>query len=137
LKIIGRPSYHRRLFFIAAIWNIAVAITLTSFSIFWKQALCIVVDPAFIPESMFWLQLFMNLVFCFGLGYYWVSQDHAKNHAVIVMAVIGKTIVFLTISYYLAIGHATILAFLLGFGDFIFAGLFVEDLIEIRKLSPT
>jgi len=75
----------------------------------------------------------MNLVFCFGLGYYWVSQDHFKNHAVIVMAIIGKTVVFLIISYYLAIGHATILAFLIGLCDFIFAGLFVEDLIEIRS----
>lgn len=73
------------------------------------------------------------MVLAFGMGYYLVSRDFSKNHAVVGMGVIGKVLVFLILGYYWMLGSISTLTALAGVGDLVFAVLFLGFLIKYKS----
>lgn len=130
--VMERSKYHRTMFFIAAIWNWALAI---SFLILPR------IDMAYFsfagdvpaPPTLLWFDSFMGLVFVFGIGFYLVSRDVAKNHGLIAMASFEKVWVFVTGFYYFLIAQASLALVLFVSVDLLFGILFIEDLLAIRK----
>lgn len=76
----------KRLFFVAALFNWAVALGL-----FFTPGLFLsvfAVTPA--PEQTLWIQQFAGLVFIFGVGYYRAAKDLQALAPMIRLAVWGK-----------------------------------------------
>jgi hypothetical protein len=125
-----KTVYYRYLFIIGAIWNIVIAL---GFLFLTKQVL-----PLFglqMPAEPVWLYLFSALVLVFGLGYYWVSRNLDRNHAVVGMGVVGKLLVFLILGYYWIAGSIPTLTALAGVGDLVFAILFLGFLTNYKSRS--
>ena len=83
------------------------------------------------PDSLN-LHLTISCICLLGIGYYWVSKDVFRNHAIVKLGVIGKTAVF---SIFL--GHAISGDIPYAFTapaviDLIFAILFLEFLLRMR-----
>ena len=121
----SRQSYYRYLFVIGAIWNIVIALGFlflpnVALNLFQLQ----------VPTISVWFQLFFALVLVFGLGYYWVSRNLRKNHAVVGMGIIGKVLVFFILGYHWLTGGVSTLTAMAGVGDLVFAILFTEFLIR-------
>lgn len=70
-------------------------------------------------------QLFAALVALFGLGYYYVSRDTAKNRAIVKLGIIGKMLVFLIFVYHAATGNIPWTFVIPTLGDVVFAVLFL------------
>jgi hypothetical protein len=118
-------------FVVAALWNWLISLVLFFFG-----------NSAFRMLGMeelnypITLQLFMSLVFAFGIGYFMVSRDLHSNRGLLVAAIFGKVMVFLVIVYHvLVIKTIAPVLVILGLGDAIFAVFFVKFLIgEKRKM---
>jgi hypothetical protein len=127
-----RKSYYKYLFLIGAAWNILASLSFIFTSIFNLSAF-----PAYgiaVPISMIWLQSFLFLVANLGIGYFIVSMDISKNHGIVIIGVIAKLGYFLICVIYLIIGDIGILTLLFASVDVIFAVLFIEFLINYKKL---
>jgi hypothetical protein len=123
-----RKSYYKWLFIIGAIWNWGAGVLF----FFWS-------DPIFSFLNMKALnypaimQLAMVLVFALGIGYYWVSKDISMNHDIVKVGIIAKTLAFLVLSYHSLVGNISPQIGLCGVVDLIFAILFLEFLISMKK----
>ena len=127
-----KKSYYKYLFVIGAAWNILASLSFIFTSIFNLSAF-----PAYgiaIPISMIWLQSFLFLVANLGIGYFIVIMDVSKNHGIVIIGVIAKLGHFLICVIYLIIGDIGILTLLFASVDVIFAVLFIEFLINYKKL---
>ena len=86
-----------------------------------------------IPSTLLWFDLFMGLVFAFGIGFYLVSLSTEENHGFIKVACFEKVWVFIIPLYYVLLAEATILVLVFAIVDLIFGLLFMEDLRAITK----
>jgi hypothetical protein len=124
-----RKTYYKRLFIIGAVWNWGAGILF----FFWS-------DPIFLFFNMKAInypgiiQLAMALVFVFGIGYYWVSKDISMNHDIVKLGIIAKILVFLVFSYHTLIGNISPQLGLSGVVDLVFAVLFLEFLMNVKKI---
>jgi len=123
------------MFLTAAIWNWILAIAFLALPR---------IDEGYfaatgleVPNTMLWFDSFMGLVFAFGLGFYFVSQNMMENHGLIKMATFEKTWVFIVGVAWFFLGQASLWVVLFVTGDLIFGLLFIEDLIAIRKLKTS
>jgi hypothetical protein len=123
-----RKAYYKRLFFIGAIWNWGAGVTF----FFWYDPVFSFFNmkPINYPGVM---QIAMACVFTLGIGYYWVSKDISKNHDIVKLGIIAKTLVFLVFAYHTLIGNMPLQLGLSGVVDLIFAFLFLEFLMNIKK----
>ncbi len=121
-------NYEKRLFFSGALWNWSAAILLFGLSILNKELLTYFHD---IPQTMLWYYIFIAAVVIFGIGYYWISKDVARNRDIIKMGIMGKIAIFMIFSIYLLKGEVTFLFFLVGCGDLVFTILFFKVLSRI------
>lgn len=80
---------------------------------------------------MLWYYIFIAAVVIFGIGYYWISKDVARNRDIIKMGIMGKIAIFMIFSIYLLKGEVTFLFFLVGCGDLVFTILFFKVLSRI------
>lgn len=89
---------HSKLFYSAALFNWAVALT---FLIFYQPVFNLIgLTP--VPKSPIYLHLFASLVAIFGIAYYWAGKDLNKNINLVKLGIIGKlTVFFLSLTYYL------------------------------------
>jgi len=132
--VMERSKYHRTMFFIAAIWNWALAISFLILPRIDIGLFSLAGDvPA--PPTLLWFDSFMGLVFAFGIGFYLVSRNVEKNHGLIAMASFEKVWVFIIGLYYFLIAQASLTLLLVVSGDLIFGILFIEDLLAIRKTN--
>lgn len=116
--------YYKYLFIIGAIWNIVLSI----------YALIFPGEPRLSGESLMYYQGFVFLALVFGIGYFMVGIDIDKNHGIVIMGIIGKILVFiLSLAYFLS-GATSIDFAIIGVGDLIFAILFLEFLLNYKKL---
>ena len=126
----GRKSYYKWLFIIGALWNWGAGVLF----FFWSA--CILawlnMQPLNYPGVM---QLAMALVFAIGIGYYWVSKDIYKNHDLVKVGIIAKTLACLVLVYHYFIGNFHLLLALCGIVDLIFAFLFIEFLMNVGKIE--
>ena len=124
-----RKTYYKRLFFIGAIWNWGAGVLF----FFWS-------DPIFSFFNMKAInypgvmQMAMACVFTLGIGYYWVSKDISMNHDIVKLGIIAKTLVFLVFSYHTLIGNMPLQLGLSGVVDLVFAVLFFEFLMNVKKV---
>jgi len=109
---LGRPAYHRSLFFAKSIQ-----------------------EPGFIGHLNtvgFW-----GSVLVFGIGYAIVAMDPRKNHGIIWMAIIGKLFVAVWWAWYFFQGKLTSFALTGAIGDAVFAFIFLGFLSHYKKLSSS
>jgi hypothetical protein len=122
--------YYRRMFLAAAAWNAfaagAVLFLLTNAKFRTRMGISNPADPLS-------LQLLASCLFLFGLGYYWVSRALSKNHGLVKLGVIGKTIVFLLFFGQALAGSIPVTLALPTIVDLLFAALFLEFLVYWRR----
>jgi hypothetical protein len=123
-----RKAYYKWLFLIGAFWNWGAAVLF----FFWCAPIFawLNMQPLNYPGIM---QLAMALVFALGVGYYWVSKNIHKNHDIVRLGIIAKTLAFLVLVYHYLIGNLNLLLALSGVVDLIFALLFIEFLMAVKK----
>lgn len=122
------PNYFKRLFQVGALWNFAAAFEL----LFLQKYIFEFLGMGPLAHPMFY-QLFCLAVLLFGIGYWLVSRDLARNHDIVRLGVAGKVLVFGFTLYYAAVGSLPWLWVATGFGDLVFAGLFIHFLIVFNK----
>ena len=125
-----KEKYYKNLFFIGAIWNWIVAPT--GFLAINPMLRYLKMKPIQYPVA--W-QLFMALVFVYGIAYFYVYKDLVKNRNCAKLGVYSKTAVFVLLTYYWAIGDIHFVLIIPGIVDLIFAGFFVEFLIRYKPNS--
>ena len=86
-----------------------------------------------IPNTLLWFDSFVGLLFIFGIGSLFVSQNILENHGIIKMAIFEKSWVFVAGIAWFFWGQASILVVVFVAVDLFFGVLFVEDLRAIRK----
>ena len=127
-----KKNYYKYLFIIGAIWNILASLSFILTSIFNLSAF-----PAYgiaVPISMIWLQSFLFLVANLGIGYFIVSMDISKNHGIIVIGIIAKIGYFFICLIYFIIGDIGLLTLLFASVDIVFSILFIEFLLNYKRL---
>ena len=124
-----RKTYYKRLFMIGALWNWGAGVLF----FFWSDPIFSFFNMKVInyPAVM---QMAMACVFTLGIGYYWVSKDISKNHDIVKLGIIAKTLVFLIFAYHTLIGNMPPQLGLSGVVDLVFAILFLEFLINMKKV---
>lgn len=130
----SKSTYYKSLFFIAGLWNLGGAIPSWLGAVF-------VPDLAFgnlgiTPPAVLFPYLAMYaFIFTFGIGYIIVSRDIAKNHGIVVLGIVGKTLFFIHCVIAFVLKEANVMLLLTGIGDMVFVGLFVEFLLSVRRGS--
>jgi hypothetical protein len=124
-----RKAYYKRLFIIGAIWNWGAGLLF----FFWSDPIYSVLGMKAInyPGVM---QMAMALVFVFGIGYYWVSKDISMNHDIVKLGIIAKILIFFVFSYHTLVGNIPPQLGLSGVVDLVFAVLFLEFLMNMKKV---
>ena len=113
-------------------WNLIVSTSFILTSIF-----LISTFPAYgvaVPPSMIWLQSTLFLVIVLGIGYFIVSKDITKNHGIVIIGIIAKLGFFTICLIYFILGDIGILTLLLASVDIAFSLLFIEFLLNLKKL---
>lgn len=123
-----RKVYYKWLFIIGALWNWGAGVLL----FFWSAPILTLLNmqPLNYPGVM---QLAMVLVFAFGIGYYWVSKDIHKNHDIVRLGIIAKTLACIVLVYHYLIGNFHLMLALCGIVDLIFVRLFFGFLKAVKK----
>ena len=128
----SKSAYYKSLFFIGGLWNLGGAIPS------WLGAIY-VPDFAFgsvgmaVPGVLFPYLAMYSFIITFGIGYIIVSRDIAKNHGIVVLGIIGKTLFFVQCAIAFASNEANLLLLLTGIVDVVFAALFLEFLLSVRR----
>ena len=126
----SRMRYYRWVFLAAAAWNaFAAGAVLFLFTNAMFRMRLGISNPAD-PLS---LQLLASCLLLFGLGYYWVSRTLSKNHGLVKLGVIGKTIVFLLFFCHALAGTIPVILAVPSIVDLLFAALFLEFLVHTRR----
>ena len=126
-------SQARLLFAIAALWNIAaaaVALLAPDFhrGMFFVYATDPIATIALVNTQAFWVT-----VLFFGIGYGIVARDPERNHALVLIAALGKIYVFFAWSWHWHAGEMTRFALFGAVGDLVFAALFLWFLRTTRR----
>ena len=126
------PVRYSALFYLAAAWNLIAAGLALGLPDFHTQAFFL--DPSALstPAAVLNTRIVWVTVGFFGLGYWIVARDPRKNHAVILIAALGKASVgFLWLAAYQA-QTVGLLALAGALGDLVFAGCFGLFLLRAR-----
>lgn len=121
-------NYFKRLFQVGALWNLAAGIEL----LFLQKWIFNFMEMEPLAHPIFY-QFFGVAVLLFGIGYWLVSRDLSCNHDIVRLGVAGKILVFAFTLYYAAIGSLPWMWVGVGFGDLLFAVLFIHFLIVFNK----
>ncbi len=111
---------------IGAIWNIIISLLIFLGSFF--------ANPGLNELGLVYYQMFSMVVLLFGIGYYLVARDLENNHAIISLGVIGKILVFIFMLTYYILGVVDATSLVTGIIDFIFGILFIEFLVNFKKI---
>ena len=129
----SKTVFYQRLFFIAALWNIAAAIAVLfigrEFQIEFIFGSSEVVNS--FNFNIFYY-FFWYVVLVLGVGYYIVSRDIMRNRGIAFLGILGKIGLFVIFLYAFSINKATLYSLLLFFGDFIWGVLFAVFLYQTR-----
>jgi hypothetical protein len=78
--------------------------------------------------------LAVSVVIIMGIGYLIVGLNIDQNHWIVLMGIIGKLSVFVFFTIQYINGDIALLKLIIAIGDLIFAILFVEFLLNFKKL---
>jgi len=132
VKITNKKTYYKYLFVCVGFWNLIASTSFIITSIFLKSTF-----PAYgvaVPPSMIWLQSTLFLVVVLGIGYFIVSKDITKNHGIVIIGIIAKLGFFTICLIYFILGDIGILTLLIASVDIAFSILFIEFLLNFKKL---
>ena len=127
-----KKTYYKYLFIIGAIfnWFMGISFILTS-----------ILHPAIFeefgtsyPPTLFFLHSLLVLIITFGIGYFIVGLDISKNQGCVILGIVSKMLFFMMCVIYFLLGDLLVIIVILGSMDFIFACLFIEFLINSKKL---
>lgn len=127
-----KKTYYKYLFIIGAIfnWILGVRFILTS-----------ILYPAIFeefgtsyPPTLFFLHSLLVLIITFGIGYFIVGMDITKNHGCVILGIVSKLLFFMMCVIYFLLGDIYVIIVILGSLDFIFACLFIEFLVNYKKI---
>jgi hypothetical protein len=122
--------YYRSVFITGALWNWGAAIL---FLFAYKPIFAwLNMKELNYPVIM---NAFLIMVFVFGIGYFWVSRDINRNHDIVKMGIMAKTLLFVLFTYYYLIGDVHLLIEMCLFVDLAFAILFTEFLLRAKKVK--
>jgi hypothetical protein len=124
-----KERYYRNFFIVAAIWNWVATVP---FFFAYEQIFAFL--GMRMPIYPVMLQLFLSLAFVFGIGYYWVSRN-LMNLEIVKMGVLAKMCVFVLLLYYAVIGNIHTVLIVPGVVDLIFAILFIQYLLQVKKTT--
>lgn len=127
-----KKNYYKYLFLIGAIWNIVLGIVYIFTSLFMKGSFEMFGVEE--PPSLIFYHLFFGIVIVYGIGYYLVSANLDKNHGIVLLGILGKLWAFLVVGFYYFAGDINLLGVGPAIGDLIFAILFIEFLLNYKKL---
>ena len=125
--------HYRKFFLFAGAWNC-----------FWTLGALLLasVDPGLFrlvgigdPGTLLPYYALLPQVTLFGIGYALVGLDVFRNHAIIWLGAVGKTIFFLAVLYFYARGDINLVLVAVLTGDMIQVGLFLEFLLRMRAVS--
>jgi hypothetical protein len=126
-------NYYKVLFIIAGIWNLAAGI------ICWIG--CVLMPDLFfkmfnmpLPSSLFPFHAMFWFIIAFGIGYIIVSRDITKNHGIILIGMLAKILFLIDCIITLISKEANIMLLGTGIVDLIFAILFFEFLLKVKKV---
>jgi hypothetical protein len=123
-------NFYRRMFLVAAVWNIGGGVVIASFGglIFSTAGLSLPEPPAYFHS---WIALFV----VFGIGYYMVYRDPYSNKNIVILGVLGKLGFSIVFAYNMIAYPDKIPLFFLVplLGDLVFVGLFLAFLNLVRK----
>ena len=131
----NRAAYYKALFIIGGVWNFILSVPFLLLSFFDRTLLSLFVVGIFTGATLMYYQVFLWFVIVFGIGYTIVGLNLDKNHGIVLLGVIAKILAFISfIAYYLS-GDVPFSLAMIGIGDLIFAILFIEFLINYKKLA--
>lgn len=124
-----RARFYRLLFLAAAAWNVLSAAAV----LFLLTSLKIRNDIGYPGQvDAISLQLLATCLFVFGVGYYWVSRDLARNRDLVKLGVIGKPLVFLIFLSHALTKEIPASLVAPSVVDLLFGVLFLEFLVRTR-----
>ncbi|MHA1491399.1 MAG: hypothetical protein ACTSRI_17320 [Promethearchaeota archaeon] len=127
-----KKAYYKYMFIIGAIWNWINSLSFIGVSIIDSSVFSIMGTSY--PPTLFFLHSLLGLIFTYGVGYYIVGRDINKNHGIVTLGIISKLLFFMFCVIYFLLGDINVIIVVLGFGDFVFALLFIEFLIGFKKI---
>jgi hypothetical protein len=87
-------------------------------------------------SSLFPFHAMLMFIMTYGIGYIIVSHDISKNHGIVIIGgIIGKIFYFIDCIDALVLKEGNLMLVSTGIVDFIFAILFIEFLLSVRKGS--
>jgi len=132
VKKTNKKTYYKDLFVFVGFWNLIVSTSFIITSIFLVSTF-----PTYgvaVPPSMIWLQSTLFLVIVLGIGYFIVSKDITKNRGIVIIGIIAKLGFFTICLIYFILGDIGILTLLIASVDIAFSILFIEFLLNFKKL---
>lgn len=123
---------YSKLFFIGSLWNMSIAGSALLLPKLNNKLVFGLKSAIKFGPTTFALKLTWALVFVYGIGYYFVSQNPEKNRGIVWMGIIGKLAFFFTALVYYSKKIITLLTMLLCFGDFVFSILFALFLMKTK-----
>ena len=123
---------YSKLFLIGALWNLSIGGSALLLPGLINKLVFGFKTVITYGATTFALRLTWALIFVYGIGYYFVSQDPEKNRGIVWMGILGKMAVFITALFYFPKKVITLLAMLLCLGDFVFSILFTLFLVKTK-----
>ena len=128
----NKLNYYKYLFLVGAIWNIVLGVIYILTSLLLEGSFEIAGLEE--PPSLVFYHLFFGIVIIYGIGYYLVSINLDQNHGIVLMGILGKFWVFFLSGFYYLAGDFNLFGIVPSIGDLIFALLFIEFLLNYKKL---
>ena len=132
VKTMNKRRYYKYLFIFGGLYNLIVSTSFIITSIFLVSMFS--AYGVVVPPSMIWLQSALFLIIVFGIGYFIVSKDITKNHGIVIIGIIAKLGIFSIFLIYFIKVDLGILVLLLASVDIAFPILFIEFLLNFKKL---
>jgi hypothetical protein len=86
-----------------------------------------------VPNSIVWIQTVFLLIINEGIGYLIVSIDISKNHGLVIIGGLSRTISFIWLVFYYFLGEIGFTVVLVSIIDIIFVCFYIEFLINWEK----
>ncbi|MFX1257816.1 MAG: hypothetical protein ACFFAN_08155 [Promethearchaeota archaeon] len=128
-----RKDYYKYLFLIAAIINCGLGILFLVLTTLFPSDIAALYGVV-LPPSLVWMHFFLVKAIVIGIGYYFLSVDITKNHGIAKMGLFEKFIFFIVSLVYFIGGAFNILLFILTIVDLVLGFLFIEFLVNYKKI---
>lgn len=128
-----RKKYYKYMFLSGALWNWLIAILFIFLTLFFLPIAASLLG-ILIPPSLLFMHGFLIFIFLIGIGLYIVSKDITKNRGIVQLCLIEKFSLFILFVIYFILGDFNILLFLPVIIDLIYGLLFLEFLVNYKKL---